>query len=131
MAAVLQAYDDVSRKVWVLDSFEGCPEPDPEEFPQDAHDKHYTFKNLQVSVHKVARHTQHTHTHTHIHRERDRHTQTHIYTNLKGTNDNHHTFENRTYKVSVDKVARHLTKLLRMWRLAPCVSEAAHTSHLT
>ena len=75
--------------------------------------------------------THNTHTHTHTERERDRHTQTHIYTNLKGTNDNHHTFENRTYKVSVDKVARHLTKLLRMWRLAPCVSEAAHTSHLT
>eukprot|EP00802_Teleaulax_amphioxeia_P006405 Tamp_06409.p1 GENE.Tamp_06409~~Tamp_06409.p1 ORF type:complete len:492 (+),score=79.04 Tamp_06409:1203-2678(+) len=53
MAAVLRANNDRKRKVWVMDSFEGCPEPDAESFPQDANDKHHTFKNLQVSVHKV------------------------------------------------------------------------------
>ncbi|KAJ1475055.1 Macrocin-O-methyltransferase [Baffinella frigidus] len=40
--------------VWVVDSFEGCPKPDAEAYPQDASDRHHTFTNLQVSLQKVS-----------------------------------------------------------------------------
>lgn len=36
MRAVLDAYDVRDRKVWVADSFEGLPEPDPLRFPKEA-----------------------------------------------------------------------------------------------
>ena len=34
MAAVLKAHNEARRKVWVVDSFEGCPPPDADTFPQ-------------------------------------------------------------------------------------------------
>jgi hypothetical protein len=34
--AVLRAHDVTDRKVWVADSFEGLPAPDPENYPVDA-----------------------------------------------------------------------------------------------
>ena len=36
MRAVLRAYGDNDRVVWLADSFEGLPEPDPDRFPADA-----------------------------------------------------------------------------------------------
>lgn len=36
MRAVLYAYAVRDRKVWVADSFEGLPEPDPNRFPKEA-----------------------------------------------------------------------------------------------
>lgn len=36
MAGVLAAHGDTSRRVWVADSFEGLPEPDPTNYPADA-----------------------------------------------------------------------------------------------
>ena len=36
MRAVLKVYGDPDRKVWVSDSFEGLPPPDPVHFPADA-----------------------------------------------------------------------------------------------
>jgi O-methyltransferase len=36
MRAVLEAYGDTERSVWVADSFEGLPKPDTKAFPQDA-----------------------------------------------------------------------------------------------
>ena len=38
MRAVLAAYGDSSRTVFVADSFQGVPQPDPERFPQDGAD---------------------------------------------------------------------------------------------
>ena len=46
MRAVLEASGDAERKVWVVDSFEGCPVPNEEEYPVDSGDKHHTFQNL-------------------------------------------------------------------------------------
>jgi hypothetical protein len=40
MRAVLEAYGDGGRSVWLADSFQGLPPPAPEEYPQDAGDTH-------------------------------------------------------------------------------------------
>ena len=34
----------------MVDSFEGCPAPDADAYPQDASDRHHTFTNLQASA---------------------------------------------------------------------------------
>jgi len=41
MAAILKAYNDTMRKVWVCDSFHGLPAPNVEKYPQDEGDIHY------------------------------------------------------------------------------------------
>jgi O-methyltransferase len=41
MRAVLAAYDDPARRVWLADSFRGLPEPDPEHYPADSGDRHW------------------------------------------------------------------------------------------
>jgi O-methyltransferase len=41
MRAVLAAYGDRTRLVWVADSFQGLPQPDPERYPADAGDRHW------------------------------------------------------------------------------------------
>lgn len=53
MRAVLEAHDDRIRRVFVADSFEGLPKPDPEKFPHDAGDKHYKNRYLAVSEEEV------------------------------------------------------------------------------
>jgi hypothetical protein len=54
MRAVLRAYGDPSRHVWLADSFKGLPEASPQEYPQDAGDPHATFSGyLGVSVEAV------------------------------------------------------------------------------
>jgi O-methyltransferase len=53
MRAILKAYDVTDRVVWCADSFEGLPEPDAEQFPQDAGDIHHTFTPLKVSLEEV------------------------------------------------------------------------------
>jgi O-methyltransferase len=53
MRAVLQAYADTDRRVWVADSFQGLPEPNPAEYPQDADDRHHTHVELAVSLDQV------------------------------------------------------------------------------
>lgn len=55
MNAVLKAYNQTNRKVYVADSFEGLPKPDPK-YPVDAGDKHYTHNDfLGVSLEEVKR----------------------------------------------------------------------------
>jgi O-methyltransferase len=49
MRAVLRAYRDAKRRVWVADSFEGYPRPDPVEFPADAGGRHWQEPELIVS----------------------------------------------------------------------------------
>lgn len=36
MRAILKAYGDKTRKVWVADSFEGLPPPNPDKYPHDS-----------------------------------------------------------------------------------------------
>lgn len=55
MRAVLEAYGDTTRRVWVADSFEGLPPPSPEAFPRDAGDTHHQMKPLAVPLGEVQR----------------------------------------------------------------------------
>jgi len=50
MRAVLKAYDDTERVVWVADSFQGLPKPDAQHAPADTGDTHFAFDFLAVSV---------------------------------------------------------------------------------
>ncbi|HVE51603.1 MAG TPA: TylF/MycF family methyltransferase [Casimicrobiaceae bacterium] len=53
MRGVLKAYGDVSRIVWVADSFEGLPTPDAERYPADGGDRHHELDYLRVSEDQV------------------------------------------------------------------------------
>lgn len=53
MRGVLAANAVDDRKVYVADSFEGLPAPNPELFPQDAGDILHTIRELAVSVAEV------------------------------------------------------------------------------
>jgi O-methyltransferase len=53
MRAVLKAYGDPDRQVWVADSFQGLPKPDPERWPADAGDEHWTWEQLAVPIEEV------------------------------------------------------------------------------
>jgi hypothetical protein len=48
MRAVLKAYGDTERVVWVADSFEGVPPPDAERYPADRGDPLHTIDYLAV-----------------------------------------------------------------------------------
>jgi hypothetical protein len=55
MRGVLKAYGVTDRRVWVADSFEGLPEPDPEQFPIEAKFHHApvvrnVYKNFAVDL---------------------------------------------------------------------------------
>jgi hypothetical protein len=52
MRAVLNAYGDNHRRVWVADSFCGLPAPDPK-LATDSLDQHYTFAELFVPSDQV------------------------------------------------------------------------------
>lgn len=52
MRAVLKAYGETHRRVFVADSFCGLPAPNPT-IPADAGDQHYTFSELFVSSEQV------------------------------------------------------------------------------
>jgi O-methyltransferase len=51
--AVIRAYDDKSRSVWLADSFEGLPRPKAELYPADQADQFHEYKELAVSVNEV------------------------------------------------------------------------------
>jgi len=53
MRAVLKAYGDTERSVWVADSFQGLPKPDAATYPVDTDDPHHTFENLVVGLEEV------------------------------------------------------------------------------
>jgi GT2 family glycosyltransferase len=53
MRGILKARGITDRKVWVCDSFEGVPSPDPEHYPSDAGNKLYDFPILAISLEKV------------------------------------------------------------------------------
>jgi len=49
MRAILRAFDDTTRHVWVADSFQGLPKPDEGRYPADRGDRHWTSRPLAVS----------------------------------------------------------------------------------
>lgn len=53
MRAVLKAYCVTDRKVWLADSFEGLPKPNPQLYPADEGDRHHTMTQLAVSLDEV------------------------------------------------------------------------------
>nr|WP_255570122.1 TylF/MycF family methyltransferase [Cohnella sp. CFH 77786] len=53
MRGFLKAYGIDNRRVWVADSFEGLPKPDPAKYPVDAGDTFYQFDYLRVSLEQV------------------------------------------------------------------------------
>jgi O-methyltransferase len=53
MRAILEAYGDRERRVWVADSFQGLPRPDPERWPAEAGDQHWTMPQLAVPLEEV------------------------------------------------------------------------------
>jgi O-methyltransferase len=53
MRAVLKAYGDNTRLVWLADSFQGLPKPDGR-YPQDEGDQHWEFSHtLGISLEQV------------------------------------------------------------------------------
>mgnify|MGYP001029167401 FL=1 len=55
MRAALRAYGDVSRTVWLADSFQGVPPPDEENYPADAGSVFWKLDYLSVSLEEVKR----------------------------------------------------------------------------
>lgn len=53
MRAVLKAHGVTNRLVWVADSFQGLPQPDPARFPADADDELSSHEYLSVSLETV------------------------------------------------------------------------------
>ncbi len=53
MRSILKAYAITDRIVWVADSFQGLPAPNPDKYPADADDRHHTFPQLAVSLKEV------------------------------------------------------------------------------
>lgn len=55
MRGVLKAYGETRRIVWVADSFEGLPKPDPVRYPVDGGDTFHLRADLRVGVEQVKR----------------------------------------------------------------------------
>ena len=53
MRAILRAYNVSDRYVWVADSFQGLPVPNPVKYPEDEGDRHHTVKELAISIEEV------------------------------------------------------------------------------
>lgn len=53
MRALLKVYGDTKRVVWVADSFCGLPKPQPERYPADADDRHWTLTPVAASLDDV------------------------------------------------------------------------------
>lgn len=53
MRAVLKAYGDKERLVWVADSFRGLPRPDADRYPTDAEDRLWSYSQLAVPLEEV------------------------------------------------------------------------------
>jgi len=53
MRGVLKAHGVTDRQVWLCDSFEGLPPPEPDKYPEDIGDAHHTYDILAVSQEQV------------------------------------------------------------------------------
>ncbi|HEU0008589.1 MAG TPA: TylF/MycF family methyltransferase [Verrucomicrobiae bacterium] len=56
LRGILKAYGVRDRRVWVADSFEGLPVPNPAKYPADTGDIHHTIRQLAVSIEQVQSH---------------------------------------------------------------------------
>jgi O-methyltransferase len=52
MGAIIQQ-EAKGRRLFLADSFQGCPMPKLEQYPADAGDRHHSFQNLKVSSREV------------------------------------------------------------------------------
>jgi hypothetical protein len=59
MRAVLKAHGVGDRTVWVADSFEGLPPPNPEQFPEDEGSELHTWEELAISLEVVKSNFEH------------------------------------------------------------------------
>jgi hypothetical protein len=53
LRGILKAHSVTDRRVWVADSFQGLPTPNPERFPADSGSDLHTFEYLAVSLEEV------------------------------------------------------------------------------
>lgn len=53
MRAILKAYGDTSRTVWLADSFRGLPPPDPARYPVDEGDTLWKYSELAIPMEQV------------------------------------------------------------------------------
>jgi hypothetical protein len=53
MRAILRAHQVSDRRVWVADSFQGLPPPQPEEYPYDKGSSLHTFQELAILLAEV------------------------------------------------------------------------------
>ena len=53
MRGIVKAYGEINRRVWVADSFEGLPPPDPGKYPADSGSTHHELKPLAISLEEV------------------------------------------------------------------------------
>ncbi len=53
MRAVLKVHNETQRVVWAADSFCGLPKPNPELYPADADDRHWTYAPVAASLDEV------------------------------------------------------------------------------
>jgi len=56
MRGILRAHGVSDRSVWVADSFQGLPPPNPDAYPADAGDPLHTYDYLAVSLEEVKSH---------------------------------------------------------------------------
>ncbi|MCP9850237.1 TylF/MycF/NovP-related O-methyltransferase [Cyanobium sp. Morenito 9A2] len=50
---IFDVYGQGERRVWLADSFEGLPKPNPVDYPEDAGDEHYKLDILRVGLDEV------------------------------------------------------------------------------
>jgi hypothetical protein len=53
MRAVLKAYGDTQRTVWLADSFRGLPKPDPRRYPADEGEDSWKYADLAIPLEEV------------------------------------------------------------------------------
>ncbi|HEV2714697.1 MAG TPA: TylF/MycF family methyltransferase [Terriglobales bacterium] len=53
MRAILKVHDVTDRCVWVADSFQGLPPPNPRQYPADKGDRHHLDDTLRIDVEEV------------------------------------------------------------------------------
>lgn len=53
MRAILKAYGDKNRRVWVADSFAGLPPPNPKDYPEDNGYNLHVYNYLAISLDEV------------------------------------------------------------------------------
>jgi cephalosporin hydroxylase len=55
MRAILKSYGISEKTVWVADSFQGLPKPNPDVYPEDFGDELHTFTELSITQDEVIR----------------------------------------------------------------------------